>query len=77
MIQKAKYIRTYYFQYRKYLEYKYRGQIYSVCAEWNAEPIAWQHKSEQALIDSRLDTIYKSTESAEVGFELFWESVEG
>lgn len=76
-MQKAKFLRVYIFQNRKYLEYEYRGEKYSVCAEWNTEPLAWQHESEQALIDSRLDTICKSTESAEVGFELFWESVEG
>jgi hypothetical protein len=76
-MQKAKYLSTYYFQHRKHLEYEYRGEKYSVCAEWNAEPLAWQHKSEQSLINSRLDTKCKSTESAEVGFELFWESVEG
>lgn len=76
-MQKAKFLEAYIFQNRKYLEYEYRGEKYSVCAEWNAEPLSWQHKSEQALIDNRLDTICKSTESAEVGFELFWESVEG
>ena len=73
---RAKYLRAYRFQHKKYLEYEYRGKTYSVCAEWNTEPLAWQHKSEQALIDSQLDTKCKSTENAEVGFELFWESLE-
>jgi hypothetical protein len=73
---KAKYLRTIYFQHRKHLEYEYKGETYFVCAEWNAEPISWQHKSSQSLIDSRLDTICKSTESAEIGFELFWKSLE-
>ena len=73
---KAKYLRTIYFQHRKHLEYEYRGETYFVCAEWNTEPLSWQHKSSQSLIYSRLDTICKSTESAEIGFELFWESLE-
>ena len=52
---KAKYIGSYIFQNRKYLEYEYRGCKYSVCADWNAEPLPWQHKSEQFLIDRQLD----------------------
>ena len=76
-MQKAKYLRTYYFQHRKYLEYEYRGKNYSVCAEWNAEPLVWQHKSEQDLIDKQLDTKCVAIENAQVGFDLFWESVEG
>lgn len=75
-MKKAKYLRAYIFQNSRYLEYEYRGEKYSVCAEWNAEPLMWQHKSEQDLIDNRLDTITKSTENADVGFELFWKSVE-
>ena len=71
-IMKAKFIRSYYFQKRKYLEYEYRGCNYSVCADWNAEPIAWQHKSEQNLIDRQLDTKVKTTEDAQVGLDLFF-----
>ena len=74
---KAKYIGVYFFQGRKYLEYEYRGLEYSVCADWNAEPIAWQHKQEQNLIDRRLDIECKSTESAQQGFDLLWEYFEG
>jgi hypothetical protein len=69
---KAKYIGLYIFQNRKYLEYEYRGCSYSVCADWNAEPIAWQHKSEQNLIDRQLDTKVKTTEDAQVGFDKLW-----
>ena len=69
---KAKYIGQYIFQNRKYLEYEYRGCNYSVCADWNAEPIAWQHKSEQNLIDRQLDTKVKTTEDAQVGFDKLW-----
>lgn len=40
MTMKAKYIGSYIFQNRKYLEYEYRGCKYSVCADWNAEPLS-------------------------------------
>ena len=73
---KAKYIGAYTFQNRKYLEYEYRGKKYSVCADWNAEPIAWQHKSEQDLIDRQLDTKCIATENAQVGLDFFFESLE-
>lgn len=73
---KAKYLRTYIFQGRKHLEYEYRERKYSVCADWNAEPIAWQHKSEQDLIDRQLDTKCVATENAQVGFDFFYESLE-
>lgn len=73
---KAKYLRAYIFQGRKYLEYEYRGKKYSVCADWNAEPIAWQHKSEQDLIDRQLDTKCVATENAQIGFDFFYESLE-
>ena len=71
-MKKAKYIGSYIFQHRKYLEYEYRGQKYSVCADWNAEPLAWQHRSEQDLIDKQLDIKCKSIESAEVGIDFFF-----
>ena len=58
---KAKYLGKYYGSgYNKnfvYLEYEYRGMTYTVYqnrAKGN-EPIAWQHKTEQARIDSILD----------------------
>lgn len=73
---KAKYIGSYIFQNRKYLEYEYRKQKYSVCADWNAEQLSWQHKSEQALIDRRLDTKCIATENAEAGFDFFYETLE-
>ena len=75
MEMKAMFVRAYTFQHRKYLEYEYRGRMYSVCADWNAENLSWQHKSEQDLIDRQLDTKCVSTENAEVGFNLFWESI--
>ena len=71
---KAKFICSYIFQNRKYLEYEYRKQKYSVCADWNAEPLSWQHKSEQALIDRQLDQKCMATEHAQVGLDLFFES---
>lgn len=66
---KAKYIGSYIFQNRKYLEYEYRGCKYSVCADWNAEPISWQHKSEQSLIDWQLDQKCVATENAQIGID--------
>lgn len=71
-MMKAKFIRSYYFQKRKYLEYEYRGRNYSVCADWNAKPLVWQHKSEQSLIDRQLYTKTKTTENAQVGLDLFF-----
>lgn len=59
---KAKYIGKYhgtgYDRNNIYLEYEYRGMTYTVMenkAKGN-EPLSWQHKSEQALIDKILDT---------------------
>ena len=75
-MKKAKFIGTYTFQRRKYLEYEYRGRKYSVCADWNAEPIAWQHRSEQELIDRQLDTKCMATENAQIGLDFFFESLE-
>ena len=71
---KAKFITAYYFQNRKYLEYEYRNVKYSVCADWNATPIAWQHQSEQDLIDRQIDTkLNTATENAQTGLDLFFE----
>lgn len=79
---KAKFIRKYYGtgydRHMVYLEYEYRGKRYTVSenrAKGN-EPLAWQHKSEQALIDRQLDTKCTSTENAQVGFDLFYESLD-
>ena len=62
-----------------FLEYEYRGyryEVYENKAKGN-EPLSWQHKSEQARIDRIIDDKNKSNngESAEVGLELFFESV--
>lgn len=62
------------------LRYKYRGMEYSVCENLNKgnEPLAWQHKSEQARIDRILDAPKSNaTENAQVGFDKFWDFVEG
>lgn len=59
-----------------YLEYEYRGKTYTVYenrAKGN-EPLAQQHKSEQALIDRQLDQKCMATEHAQVGLDLFFES---
>ena len=71
---KAKFISKYYFQGRKCLEYEYRGIKYSVCADWNAEPLAWQHQSEQFLIDRQLGAKCTATEPAQAGIDFFFAS---
>ncbi len=73
---KAKFIRAYYWQNRKYLEYEYRGKTYDVCADWNAEQLSWQHRSAQDWIDKQLDTKCNSTEPAQVGLDFFFETLE-
>ncbi len=82
---KAKFVAKYYGRgYEKdyvFLEYEYRGHTYTVYenrAKGN-EPLSWQHKSEQARIDEiiRQQNLPKdpNAESYEVGFEMFWKSV--
>lgn len=53
----GKYYGTGYDRHMVYLEYEYRGHTYTVYenrAKGN-EPLAWQHKNEQARIDAILD----------------------
>lgn len=63
------------------LTYLYRGRKYDVIDYgWRGgEPLSWQHKNEQAHIDDMIDKESKSSgaagEPAEIGFEIFWESV--
>lgn len=75
---KAKFIGKYqgtgYDKHMVYLEYEYRGKTYTVYenkAKGN-EPLADQHKSEQALIDRQLDQKCNSTEDAQIGFDKLW-----
>lgn len=51
------------------LEYEYRGMRYEVIEDRGRgnEPLAWQHKSEQARIDRILDT--KQTVSKEIDLD--------
>lgn len=70
---RAKFISAYYHQGHKFLEYDYRGRRYDVLADWNAEPLAWQHRSNQDLIDRQIEILARSeknknTEPAEVGY---------
>lgn len=54
---KGKYYGSGYDKHMVYLEYEYRGERYTVCenrAKGN-EPLSWQHRTEQARIDSILD----------------------
>ena len=70
-----------------YLEYEYRGQTYVVYenrAKGN-EPLSWQHVNAQAAIDHDVEVEEKlkkfnesgKSESWEVGFNAFWDFVEG
>lgn len=64
-----------------YLEYEYRGHRYEVYENRRKgnEPLSWQHRNAQAEIDQaiELEGKIKSTEDAMVGFNLFWEYVNG
>jgi len=78
---KAKFIRSEYdhINRNKILFYEYRGCTYEVIDfGWRGgTPLGWQHKNEQARIDQDLDNPkpkYKG-ESAQIGFDLFWEYV--
>ena len=82
---KAKFVARYYGRgYEKHMvftEYEYRGHTYTVYENkaLGNEPLATQHKSWQARIDEiiRQQNLPKdpNAESYEVGFEMFWKSV--
>lgn len=85
---KAKFIRKYYGRgYDRdfvYLVYEYRGHEYTVyenLAKGN-EPLAWQHRNEQARIDRliELESLpkkpYRYEDSAQYAFNLFMDFVE-
>lgn len=68
-----------------YLVYEYRGYKYTVYenrAKGN-EPLAWQHKREQAEIDRLIDLKnkpekpYKYEDSAQYGWDCFWKFIDG
>ena len=74
-----------YGKYSNLVEYEYRGEKYEVeysnC--WNYYCISpkIQHKDAQAKIDKKLDNVkereYNEEDSAQYGFDLFWNYVEG
>lgn len=83
---KAKFIgKTYGTGYNRhfvYLEYEYRGHRYEVYenrAKGN-EPLAWQHRNAQAMIDRNIEiaenTKNQNGESAQVGLDMFFASLE-
>lgn len=63
------------------LVYEYRNRRYEVIDYgWKGgEPLAWQHRNEQAHIDEMIERESKpkkrDAESAQVGLDLFWEYV--
>ena len=86
-MEKAKYIGkridTYYGQCMIHLEYEYRGHLYEVTenrCKGNI-PLSWQHANEQSRIDELIEMEskpkkpYRYEDTAEYGFELFWQSV--
>ena len=90
-MKKAKFIRKYYGKgYDKdfvYMDYEYKGYEYTVyenLAKGN-EPLSWQHRSEQARIDSLIELenkpktkkTYRYEDTAEYAFNEFWKCIEG
>lgn len=82
-MNKAKYIGKAYDKYDKNsvtLVYEYRGCIYDVHEHRTKgnEPLAWQHKNEQARIDAQLErekqALKQTSSSAAVGLEMFFNS---
>lgn len=51
-----------------YLEYEYRGMRYEVMEDMRKgnEPLAWQHKTEQARIDKILDARHVDAEPVDL-----------
>lgn len=83
---KAKFIgKTYGTGYNRhfvYLEYEYRGHTYEVYenrAKGN-EPLAWQHRNAQAMIDRNIEIAEETKnhkgEPAQVGLDLFFASLD-
>ena len=73
---KNKYYGTGYDRDYVYLEYEYRGMIYTVYenrAKGN-EPLSWQHRNEQARIDSILDAENKS-QGKPIDWDEIWETL--
>lgn len=69
--------------YAVHLFYEYRGHEYMVTDEHNgySEPMSMKHKYEQERIDRIIEeknkpkTEYKYEDSAQYGFDMFWEYV--
>ena len=86
-MEKAKYIGkridTYYGQCMIHLEYEYRGHRYEVTENRRKgnTPLSWQHENEQGRIDELIEMEskpkkpFRYEDTAEYGFELFWQSV--
>ena len=62
------------------LQYQYKGKNYIVTDYgWNGgEPLSWQHKNAQAYIDKqiKIERKQQSTENAQIGLDLFFETFE-
>ena len=87
---KCKYYGTGFDRDMVYMEYEYRGHVYTVYenrAKGNT-PLAWQHRNEQDRIDVEIEREEKHKEyvatheprpedNAEYGLDLFWKYVNG
>ena len=79
----GKWVDTSYGQCMIHLEYEYRGHRYEVIENRNKGniPLSWQHENEKGRIDtliemeSKAKKPYRYEDTAEYGFELFWQSV--
>lgn len=77
----AKFIRKYYGtgfdRNMVYMDYEYRGQVYTVYENRSKgnEPLAWQHKNEQNRIDAILDAP-KQASGKPVDLDEIWKMLE-
>ncbi len=78
---KAKFVRKYYGtgfdRNMVYMDYEYRGQVYTVFENRSkgSEPLAWQHRNEQNRIDAILDAP-KQTSGKPVDLDEIWKMLE-
>ena len=78
---KCKYYGTGYDRDMIYMDYEYRGRTYTVYENRakGSEPLSWQHKSSQAMIDRAIELENKPVtgESADIALDKFFDYVDG
>lgn len=87
-MSKAKFVRKYYQRnfsdHFLYMDYEYRGRIYTVWENLRKgnEPLSWQHAMAQAEIDREIEEEakpkkpFKYEDTAQAGFDMLWEYFE-